>query len=169
MDSRTIEIGGHSVAYLEGGSGYPVLMFHGVGPGTSAMGNFGPALEPLAERFHVFAIDLIGFGGSARKPAPPFFDVDLWVRQGLAMIDALVPDGGPCGLAGHSLGGALALKMAARQPRVTRVLASSAVGTKLPVNAVLNAFWDLPADRAALRGAMADMAYDQSALTDEMI
>jgi 2-hydroxymuconate-semialdehyde hydrolase len=168
MDAKTIEIEGHAVHYLEAGSGFPVLMFHGVGPGTSAMGTFGPALEPLAERYRVIAVDLIGFGESARKAAPPFFDVDLWLRQGLAMIDALVPDG-PVGLAGHSLGGALVLKMAARNARVAAVLASSAIGAKFPVNDALNAFWDWPVDRAALRAALTKMAFDQSALTDEMI
>jgi hypothetical protein len=37
----------HQVHYLEGGSGFPLPMLHGVGPGTSVMGNFGPVLEPL--------------------------------------------------------------------------------------------------------------------------
>ena len=168
MDARTIKIEGHEVHYLEAGSGLPLLMFHGVGPGTSAMGNFEPALEKLVERYRVIAIDLIGFGESARKAAPPYFDVDLWLRQGLAMIEALAPDG-PIGLAGHSLGGALVLKIAARNARVAAVLASSAIGTKFRVNDALNAFWDWPADRDALRAALTNMAFDQSALTDEMI
>ena len=34
---------------------------------------------------------------------------------------ALLP-AGPCGVAGHSLGGALALKLAAPSPRISKVL-----------------------------------------------
>jgi 2-hydroxymuconate-semialdehyde hydrolase len=171
LESRFTDIEGHRVHYLEGGTGFPVLMLHGVGPGTSIIGNFGPVLEPLAERFHIIAADLIGFGDSERKKTEPSFDVELWVRQGLALLD-LLPDilpGGPCGIAGHSLGGALALKIAARTERVTRVLASSAIGTQYKINDALDGFWSPPADRGGLRAAMARMAFDPSAITDEMI
>src|SRR5690606_34550359 len=77
MDSKFTIIGERKVHYWEGGSGFPVLMMLGVGPGTSIVGNFGPVLEPLCEHLHVFAMDLIGFGRSDRKPDAPFFDVDL--------------------------------------------------------------------------------------------
>ena len=167
LAARQTDIEGHRVHYLEGGSGFPVLMLHGVGPGTSAIGNFGPVLEPLAEKFHVFAADLIGFGESARKKSGPYFDIDLWVRQGVALLD-LLPDG-PCGVAGHSLGGALAIKIAARSKRVTKVLASSAIGTSYPFNEALDGFWSMPSDKAALRKAMGPMAFDQSAVTDALI
>ena len=55
--ARTTEYGGTKVHYLEGGSGAPLLMMHGAGPGTSAPGNFRLVLEPLAERHHVHAMD----------------------------------------------------------------------------------------------------------------
>jgi 2-hydroxymuconate-semialdehyde hydrolase len=142
-------------------------MLHGVGPGTSIVGNFGPVLEPLIERYHIFACDLIGFGESARKPEEPFFDVDLWVRQGLAMLE-LMPDG-PCGVAGHSLGGALALKVASRAARITKVLTSCSIGASYPLNSALDGFWELPSDRAALRRAMEAMVCDPVNVSDEMI
>lgn len=167
MESRYTEIEGYRVHYWEGGSGFPILMMHGVGPGTSIVGNFEPALEPLAGRYHIYATDLIGFGNSAWKTEAPYFDVDLWVRQGLAMLE-LMPDG-PCGVAGHSLGGALALKVAAASPRVTHVLTSSSIGTPYPLNQYLDAFWSLPGDRTQLRAAMENMVADPSAVTDAMI
>ena len=151
----------------EGGTGLPVLMIHGVGPGTSIQGNFGPVLEPLSQHFRILAMDLVGFGGSDRKSSPPFFDVELWLAQAAAMLEHL-PDG-PCGVAGHSMGGALALKLAARTPRITRVLTSSTVGAAYPVPPALDAFWSRPADRAQLRAAMADMVHDAAAVTDAMI
>lgn len=167
LESRRADIEGYDVHYWEGGSGFPVLMMHGVGPGTSIMGNFEPAMAPLAERYHIFATDLIGFGESARKTTQPYFDVDLWVRQGLALLERL-PEG-PCGVAGHSMGGAIALKIAAASDRVTHVLTSSTVGTSYPLTGALDAFWSLPADRAELRAAMENMMFDPGAVTDGMI
>ena len=50
MEAKFTDIEGYGVRYWEGGSGFPLLMVHGVGPGTSVVGNFGPAMEALAER-----------------------------------------------------------------------------------------------------------------------
>ena len=167
LQEKFAEIEGYRVHYWEGGSGFPLLMMHGVGPGTSIVGNFEPVLEPLAERYHVFACDLIGFGGSDRKREAPYFDVDLWVRQGLGMLE-LMPDG-DCGVAGHSLGGALALKIASRSPRVTSILTSCGIGAPYPINEALDSFWSPPAGKDELRRAMEAMVADPSAVTDEMI
>jgi len=167
LREKFAEIEGYQVHYWEGGSGFPLLMMHGVGPGTSIVGNFGPALEPLAERYHVFACDLIGFAESDRKRKAPFFDVNLWVRQGLAMLD-LMPEG-DCGVAGHSLGGALALKVASRSPRVTSVLTSCGIGGAYPLNDALDSFWTLPTNKGELRCAMEALVADPSAITDDMI
>ena len=167
LESKTTPVEGYDVHCWEGGNGFPVLMLHGVGPGTSIMGNFEPVMEPLAERYHVLAADLIGFGASARKSEEPFFDVDLWVRQGLSLLDQLPGD--EFGIAGHSMGGALSLKIAAADARITRVMTSSTVGTSYPLTDALNAFWSLPADKDELRAAMSAMLYDPAAVTDAMI
>jgi len=167
LESKYTEIDHVRVHYWQGGAGFPVLMLHGVGPGTSIQGNYGPVLEPLAARCHIVAPDLIGFGGSDRKRMQPYFDVELWLRQAQAML-ALLP-AGPCGVAGHSLGGALALKLAARSPRVAKVLTSSTVGASYPVPQALDAFWTAPADRQALRSAMARMVHDPASLTEALL
>lgn len=168
MDSKFATLVDHKVHFWEGGSGLPVLMLHGVGPGTSIVGNYGPVLEPLSQRgLHLFAMDLIGFGQSERKKSKPFFDVELWVRQAEAMIE-LMPDG-PIGVAGHSMGGALALKVAARSKRVVKVMTSCTVGARYPINDALLAFWSKPNDRADLRCAMGRMMHASDALTDDMI
>jgi 2-hydroxymuconate-semialdehyde hydrolase len=167
MESKHTEVEGHKVHYWEGGKGFPILMMHGVGPGTSIVGNFGPALEGLCERFHIFATDLIGFGGSDRKAAKPYFDVDLWVRQAEAILK-LMP-AGPVGVIGHSMGGALALKFASRNERVVKVMTSCTVGAAYPITEALNGFWTTPEDRPALRKAMSRMMFNPGGITDEMI
>jgi 2-hydroxymuconate-semialdehyde hydrolase len=167
LQSKRATLAGHQVHYLEGGSGFPILMLHGVGPGTSVVGNFGPVLEPLSQRFHIFAMDLIGFGGSERNRNKPYFDVELWVRQADDML-ALMP-AGPAGIIGHSMGGAMALKLAARNGRIVKAMTSCTVGAPYPINAALNGFWSAPADRTALRQAMSRMVYAAESVTDAMI
>jgi 2-hydroxymuconate-semialdehyde hydrolase len=167
MAAKRTKFGQYGVHYWEAGSGPPLLLLHGVGPGTSMVGNFGPVLEPLAEQFHLFGPDLIGFGDSDRRAEPPYFDVELWVRQGLAMLDLMPP--GPVGLLGHSLGGVLAIKIAARTDRVTKVLTSSTIGAPFRLTAALDQFWTIPNNRAALVAAMQRMVHDQAALTEAMI
>ncbi len=167
LESKTTTFEGMKVHYWEAGSGFPVLMLHGVGPGTSIQGNYGPVLEPLATRCRIIATDLIGFGASGRKPAPPYFDLDLWLRQTEAML-ALLP-AGECGVAGHSMGGALALKLAARHPRITRVLTSSSVGAAYTLPPALDQFWSAGADRVELRSAMLEMVHDPAAVSDSMV
>tara|TARA_B100000686_G_scaffold348001_1_gene438023 strand:- start:290 stop:1123 length:834 start_codon:yes stop_codon:yes gene_type:complete len=165
--SHYIKIAGHDVHYWKGGKGFPLLMFHGVGPGTSIMGNFEPVLSPLAERFAIIATDLIGFGESSRKTESPLFDLNLWLQQGAALLN-LFPEG-PCAVAGHSMGGAIALKIAAVHSQVTHVLTSSTVGTSYPLPPALENFWSLPNDCEELRAAMGAMVHKPEAVTDEMI
>jgi 2-hydroxymuconate-semialdehyde hydrolase len=167
VQSKHATLAGHQVHYLEGGSGFPLLMLHGVGPGTSVVGNFGPVLEPLSQHFHVFAMDLIGFGGSERNRNKPYFDVELWVRQADEMV-ALIPPG-PVGIIGHSMGGAMALKLAARNPRIVKAMTSCTVGAPYPINDALSGFWSAPADRAGLRQAMGRMVHAAESVSDDMI
>src|SRR4051812_9033282 len=104
----------------EGGNGFPVLMLHGSGAGASTFGNWKRVIEPLSQRFRVLAADLVGFGQSGRKSAKPYFDIEMWVRQGEHLLKRFARD--HVGVIGHSLSGALALRLAARNPRVTRVM-----------------------------------------------
>ena len=50
------------VRYHDAGSGYPVLLLHGSGPGATAWSNFGPNIEALAKKYRVIAPDFPGWG-----------------------------------------------------------------------------------------------------------
>ena len=65
--------------------------------------------KDLERSFRILAIDLIGFGESSRKPAKPFFDLDLWLRQARFALNLL--GDGPVGIIGHSVSAVLALKI----------------------------------------------------------
>jgi 2-hydroxymuconate-semialdehyde hydrolase len=155
------------VSYMEAGKGQPILMLHGAGPGTSATSNFKLVLEPMAERYHVYAMDLIGFGSSGRKPAPPYFDFAFWVGQAQAMLDQLPGDA--VGIVGHSISGAIALRLAATNERVNAVLTTGAVGTRFPITRHLERLWTFPQSLADLRKIMEAAVYDASALSDAML
>ncbi|HTW87852.1 MAG TPA: alpha/beta hydrolase [Candidatus Binataceae bacterium] len=151
---------GARVHYLEAGRGFPILLIHGSGPGASTIGNWRLVLEPLAARFHVFAMDLIGFGRSERKPKPPYFDLDLWLRQCRAMVERI--EGERVGLIGHSLSGVLALKLAAAGSRVAKVLTTGTMGAPFTPNDQTLRTWTFPRDRAELRRTAEGLVYNKS-------
>jgi pimeloyl-ACP methyl ester carboxylesterase len=135
----------------------PILMVHGIGPGTTGLANFGPLLDRLAPRFALHLIDLAGFGASGRKAKPPFFDVPFWLRQIELAIDRVVElHARPPLLIGNSVGAALALKAAAVWPGRMQVLAIGAPAGP-PAPSALRAFWAAPRDADALATAMRPM------------
>jgi lipase len=90
----------------------PIVCLHGV---TSYGGRFDGLAEPLAARYRVIALDLLGHGHS---PWEPPWDVDAHVEAILASVPA-----GPAVWIGHSFGGRLAAEVGAREPgRVERIV-----------------------------------------------
>lgn len=140
------------------GSGAPLLLVHGIGPGTTGQANFAPLLAALPSHVPVHMIDLFGFGGSQRKPAQPGFDVALWLEQ---ITTALEQIGRPALLVGNSVGGALALKAAARGSDLVGVLAIGSPAASCGATAELRAFWRAPADIDQLARALIPMTGDQ--------
>lgn len=161
---KELSFDGLKAHFVEGGGGYPLLLIHGSGPGASTIGNWRRVLDPLTERFHVHAMDLVGFGKSARKTQPPFFDPDLWVRQCRALIDRM--PGQRIGVLAHSLSAVLAFKLAASEPRVAQVLTTAAMGAPFRVNAATVQVWTFPATRDELRRTAELLVYDKSLIDD---
>jgi 2-hydroxymuconate-semialdehyde hydrolase len=164
---RSVTVEGYKAHYIEGGSGYPLLLIHGSGPGASTLGNWRRVLEPLARQFHVHAMDLIGFGRSDRKRAEPYFDISLWLSQCQALIE-LMP-GTRIGVIGHSLSGALALKLAAREPRIAQVLTTASMGAAFPITFAAATAWTYPATRDELRRTAEFLIHDKSLIDDDYL
>jgi 2-hydroxymuconate-semialdehyde hydrolase len=161
------EFEGHRVRIHRSGEGSPVLLLHGIGPGTSIPANFGAVIPALAARHAVYGMDLIGFGGSSGKAAPPFLDFALWRRQTAFVADRI---GAPAlRVWGQSMGGALALWLAAERANVTKVVTTGAGGGLHRLNASLDRFWSLPPSREALRAAMIDSVYDPAEISDALV
>lgn len=167
MKTGDIPFEEHRVRVYREGSGPPLLLFHGIGPGTSVPANFAPIVPALAERFEVIGVDLVGFGGSSRKAEPPLFDFELWVRQALHVARTI--KGGELRVFGHSLGGAIALRVAAQDERVRKVVATASGGGPLKINAALERFWTLPVSREALREAMLAAVFHAPSVTPAVV
>ncbi len=161
-----LDFEGMTVHCYEGGSGSPILLLHGSGAGTSSSSNWALVLEELAARYHVLAADLIGFGLSARKTVQPYFDLDLWTRQAQFLLDRLA-SGGAVGYIGHSLSGFLGLRMAARNPNLTKLAVTGCPGSHGELTRALEVAWTFPDSLAKIREMYGYVVADASALTDE--
>jgi pimeloyl-ACP methyl ester carboxylesterase len=135
-------------------AGPPLVLVHGAG-GTHR--HWPEELRALPGR-RVLALDLPGHGGS---PGPSLSSIGAYARSVLAALDALeIPS---AVLAGHSMGGAIALTLALEAPSRVAGLALVATGAKLRVSKfVLDATAD-PAALAASAGTMSDYAFGAAA------
>lgn len=94
----------HDINYLELGdpSNPPLLLIHGFG--ASAY-HFRYNIPDLARDYHVYAFDMLGFGGSS-KPIQEY-GAEVWRDQTLDFISEIIQR--PTVVAGNSLGGFTAL------------------------------------------------------------
>lgn len=100
----------HKIQYTVMGTGRPLLLVHGFG---ASIGHWRKNIPVLAEAgYRVFAVDLLGFGGSDK--APINYSIDLWVELlkdfWLAHIQA------PTVFIGNSIGALLSLTVLAKHP-----------------------------------------------------
>lgn len=149
----------------EGGNGFPVLMLHGSGAGASIPGNFRRVIEPLSRKYRILAADLVGFGLSGRKRTKPYFDMDMWLRQARHLLGRL---DGKAGIIGHSLSGSLALKLAACEPRVTKVLTTGTMGTSFPCKPGTR-LWRYPETRELLKQSIETTVWNKQLIDDDEV
>jgi pimeloyl-ACP methyl ester carboxylesterase len=110
-----------SLAYTRSGAGTPLVLLHGLGSSRQA---WDPVVPLLAGRFDVLAVDLPGFGDSAPLRAPDEPDPGTLARAVAGLLDELGVTAAH--LAGNSLGGWVALELAALRPAASLTLLSPA-------------------------------------------
>jgi pimeloyl-ACP methyl ester carboxylesterase len=104
-------------APLDPATAEPALFVHGLGGNAT---NWTDLMALLRDRVDGVAVDLPGFGWS-----PPPRDGDFTLRRSAASLADLVAarfDGRPVHLFGNSMGGAIAVQLAARHPHLVRTL-----------------------------------------------
>jgi 2-hydroxymuconate-semialdehyde hydrolase len=165
--AHSINAGGIQTNYHDLGSGFPVLLIHGSGPGVSAYANWRLVMPELAKTRRVVAPDMVGFGFTER-PEGIHYAMDVWVAQAVALMDALKLS--RVDLVGNSFGGALALALAIRHPeRVRRLVLMGSVGVDFKITAGLDAVWGYQPSMDNMRQLMGWFAYNQKLATDELV
>jgi 3-oxoadipate enol-lactonase len=123
---KEVEANGMRTAYLEEGSGDPVVLVHGLGGTAAAI--FKHLLAPLSRSHQVIAYDLRGSGLSSVTEGP--YTVELLTEDLDALLAALGLDN--VTLIGHSLGGGVVLEYAATRPDRVRAAVGIGAVTGLP-------------------------------------
>jgi pimeloyl-ACP methyl ester carboxylesterase len=117
--------------YHDAGTGPPLVLLHGSGPGVSGWSNFGNNLPALTEHFRTLVVDQPGFGGSYRPEIDrPYFAIaaDAVVR----LMDELQLD--RVDVLGNSMGGGVSARMALQYPdRVRRMIMMGAGGLTINI------------------------------------
>ena len=164
---RLVACGDCRVAWHTFGDGPPLVLLHG---GHGSWLHWARNVEPLAERFTVWAPDLPGYGES---DAPPAETLEALVDATAATLDVVVGAGQTVVMAGFSFGGLVAAHVAGRRGNVARLalLGPAGHGTKRRPRSTLRN-WRGAADAgdtAALADALrhniaAHLLYDPAAL-----
>ena len=103
---------GHKIRYTVVGEGKPLLLIHGFG---ASIGHWRKNIPVLAEGgYRVFALDLLGFGGSDKAPLD--YTLELWQEQikdfWLEHINK------PTVFVGNSIGALLSLMLVTNYPEI---------------------------------------------------
>ena len=123
MSHGTLERDGLATRYVVEGTGPPVLLIHGVG---ARLDSWDGVVAALGARYRTIRYDLRGHGQSSKAPGP--YSIGLFAEDARTLLDHLGV--ARCHVAGHSLGGMIAHRLALDAPgRVDRLaLISTACG-----------------------------------------
>src|SRR5271166_6925988 len=120
MTERTVCVHGKDIFVAEAGTGAPIVLLHGGGPGASGVSNYSHNIDALAQHFRVIVPDMPGYGRSAKgvDRSDPFGYLADHIR---GMLDELGIN--RAHLVGNSYGGSCALRLALDTPqRVDRLV-----------------------------------------------
>ena len=162
----SLNVKGINTFYHHAGSGQPVVLIHGSGPGVSAWANWRLVLPELSRHFAAYAPDIIGFGKTA-KPADCAFTHADRVNHLINFIETLSL--APVRLIGNSMGGGLALALAVRRPDlVERMVLMGSVGVSFPITEGLAEVWGYTPSLEKMRRLIDLFAYNKALVTDEL-
>src|SRR5689334_3404114 len=162
---KEITIYGQKIHYVEAGSGPTnVILLHGLG-GSSQVWQFN--IGPLAEKYHVFVPDQIGFGKSD-KPL-----VNYRIRTYVDFLDQFCKQlkiERPT-LIGNSMGGWIAAMFTASFPdRVDKLVLVDAAGYAPPKDFDMRTLFGLnPTTREGMKVLVAKVFYNKAFQTDAAI
>lgn len=164
----SVQTGDILTNYHDLGTGDPLLLLHGSGPGVSAWANWGLPITRLDQHFRILAPDLAGFGYSV---VPERFEYtrERWLAQIVAFLDALEVE--RTSVVGNSFGGAMALSLAIAHPeRVDKLVLMGSVGVPFEITPGLDAVWGYEPSIEKMGELMREaFAYNAALITDDMV
>ncbi len=113
--AQQVEVRGRRANYLVAGRGEPVVLLHGL-CGSSLW--WSRNMESLAWRHRVYALDLPGFGSLGRRSRFELAKAAAWVRDWMRAVGLERAH-----IVGHSMGGYIAMRLAATEPQAVARLA----------------------------------------------
>ena len=111
FEERFADARGARLRYLAAGEGEPLLLVHGLGGSAANWLALAPLLLPGRQ---VIVPELPGHGGS--DPLPAAAGLSVYADRLASLLN------GPAAVVGHSLGGAIALRLAIRRPELVSAL-----------------------------------------------
>ncbi len=167
---QTADVGGRKISYAGAGQdGDVILLVHGYGGDRNS---WLFLQEPLAARYRVYALDLPGHGTSAKDvgagPEGPAGTLGVLADAVTGVLDALGAE--RTHLVGHSMGGAVALAVAARDPgRIASLTLIAPSGFGPEINAgYLRGFADAQT-RRELKPVIGQLFADESLVTRQLV
>jgi len=161
---QTADVGGRKISYAGAGEdGDVILLVHGYGGDRNS---WLFLQEPLAAKYRVYALDLPGHGTSAKDVGDGTLGVLADAVTGV--LDAL--GAGLAHLVGHSMGGAVALEVTARNPeRIASLTLIAPSGFGAEINAgYLRGFADAQT-RRELKPVVGQLFADESLVTRQLV
>lgn len=146
QEVKQVTANGMSFAYVEEGSGPPVVLIHG---SMFDYREWSKLLQPLAKDYRVIAYSRRYHWPNAAPAANADASLEVQVEDLAAIIKTLKI--GPAHLIGHSFGGAVALQFTLRHPELVRTLVLAEPG-------VAGVLTTAPEDEAARREGQAGRA-----------
>ncbi len=108
-------VDGTRLYYTDRGQGVPLLFVHGLGSSTR---DWAAQVQHFVDRYRVLRVDLRGHGRSERGEGP--YSIAQFAREVAVFLRKRV--GKPAHVVGLSMGGMVALELAASAPRLLRGL-----------------------------------------------
>ena len=162
----SVNAGAITTNYHDRGTGAPVVLLHGSGPGVSAWVNWRLVIPHLAQHFRAVAPDIVGFGFTER-PDGISYDMETWLRHALDFLDAMEIE--QAHVIGNSFGGSLAVALAIRAPeRVSRLVLMGSVGLEFDLTEGLDLTWGYTPSLENMRRLLDLFAYNRELVTDEL-
>lgn len=140
---REVRVGNWRMHYYTGGDGPPLVLIHGLASRGEDWSGLFPTLAP---HHRIYAIDLLGYGGSDRPHVDYSIALETDVVRGF--LDALHIE--RADVAGVSMGGWIALRLAAEHPeRVRKLVLIDSAGFEFPTALTPDSF--TPHDLAGMQ------------------